>query len=160
MTRQTYKLTSETLSVLTDCKIKDIAREMDVDESYLYLIRAGNVTDPFAPYLRMFRGAAYAGAQVEKYLFTQQTIYLKARKIFVAGSASAALLEKIRTDAHTTEKIYEALADGHLDRRECEQLLALVPKMRDVVEAIEQILTQRLAELSADAEKPALRAVG
>jgi hypothetical protein len=158
MTRQTYKLTDETRLVL-NAGIDAISKEMDVDDSYLYGIRAGNNTDPFAPYLRLFRGAAYANAPVEKYLFTQQAIYLKARKIFIAGNAPSALLEKIRVDAKTTERIYEALSDGILDKRECEELLALVPNMRDVVDAIETILTTRLAELVQE-EKPNLRAVG
>lgn len=157
--RNTYQLTNETREVLSG-NVKQIAAEMDVSDKYLYGILAGTETDPFAPFRRMFRGAARAGAPSEIWRDELAAIEENARgkKPAAAAEMNRTLLEKLRVDAAASEELAKAIADGVLDERECHILLATLNRSRAVLDEIEANCHARLGEL-ANKNEPNLRRV-
>lgn len=64
--RHEYSLSKETKQVLDEVCIKETSEEGGYGDSYLYAVRSGDKTDPFAPLLRMYRAVANASPGSER----------------------------------------------------------------------------------------------
>lgn len=82
MSRHVYSLTDETRKVLTDnVKIKDIAKEMHCDESYLYQILSQVETDCFAKIERIAAAVTRAGGDITPWISSLRAIRLRNERL-------------------------------------------------------------------------------
>lgn len=146
--RHNYCLTDLSRAALKSAKVKDIAKEWNVDEDYLYGILSNNNTDPFAPFRMMFKSIVDAGGDALPYLTDLTVIYKRGRQQFCEANLTECLLKKIHTDGETTANLVDALKDGELDRRECRTLLQDIEKIRSNLELLETYALHRLSVIS------------
>lgn len=138
MSRETYPLTSESRTVLTD-HVKDIALEMSVDASYLYQILSSAECDPFGKFRRLYSAAVRAGCDVSAWDASLSSI--KARHC-VQTNETSCLSKKITLDADTTKKLVEALEDGVIDETESRAIRRAIAKERDILDVIDAQLAR------------------
>ncbi len=94
MPRHTYELSEQTIKVLTG-NIQEVAREMDVKPTQLYLYLSGTDTDPFSKFRYMFTCAARAGAPVEIWLAELESILARYTEEAAANIPPAKLTGEI-----------------------------------------------------------------
>lgn len=146
--RRTYQLTDETFKVLSN-HLSPIAREMECDVSYINKIKNGNEIDRYAPFRELFRSGANAGAPVEIWLHDLTAIYIRSRKSDLCASQLAAqLLEKIQADSESTAQLVDAIADGHLDKRECYAVLEKLERSEANKNRLKELVLGRLGEIN------------
>lgn len=131
--RFTYELSDATRQALGNAKLTNVAREMDVDQSHLSHILAGDTTDPFAPFLRLYNAMLRAGEDVSAFDAAQAESKARYRPLI---DARKALAEKIRCDGETDALAVEAMGD----ERKCKDALTAISHQRDATDVLETSL--------------------
>lgn len=148
MPRKTYQRTDETFKVLSDHE-SAIAREMEVDLSYINKIKNGVETDRFPQFREIFRAACYAGAPAEIWLNSLNSIYVKSRATHLCPSElSAKMLEKISDDAKALTTLASSLSDGKIEEHECHAILGAMAKNEATNSRIKTLVQLRLGEIT------------
>lgn len=156
MARKTYPLTDETFKIVSGFE-NEIAKEMEVDPSYVRKIKTGDEPDRYPAYRHFFRAACNAqkpdGTRppVELHLNELTAIYIRSRANQLCTSEiSAKMIEKITSDAKATAALVESLADGKLDKAECHLVLSTMARTREINDRIEKLMHLRLGELDIE----------
>ena len=66
--RHTFELSAETRKVINNGNVEQIADAMQVTDKYIYRIRSGDETDPFAKFMALFQGVLAAGFSVTPWI--------------------------------------------------------------------------------------------
>lgn len=136
--RETYPLSDETRQVLCNgTSVKEIASEMDVNDSYIYQILSSVECDSFAKFKRLYAACVRAGADVTHWDAALSAI--KTRRD-AKHSPAQVLAEKIRHSADTEAKMLMVLEDGEIDADEVPMIRKAVSVEREKLDQIEAIL--------------------
>lgn len=136
MARKQYPTTDSTRKAISN-HVPQIADEMDLDKSYLYHILAGDVSDPWGPFRRLYRGTKAAGGDTSHWRRELDAIDAKHDKRQPTESLAKCLTKILHTNADTASKMAEALEDGIVDTRETSAILIAVSKQRKALDLIE-----------------------
>ncbi len=157
---QTQTLSDETYQAIVGHET-DIANEYGCCPSYIFNIKNRETKDPFPQFRKLFKATANGGGSVSFWLNDLKAIARRAEKAICKIKPLECLLQKIRDDAETTERLVVALKDGEISKRECHQILADVKQLRANLEAIETIAVVRLGDLDENPTRAfAARKVG
>lgn len=109
---------------------------------------AGNTYDDYPPFRDQFKDVCMTkGSYPEAYLDDLQEIY-QATRGQSTKSVGEAFLEKLPKAHAVIETCTRALADGHLDKDECLELIPLLTSMECAVEQLKQAVFARKNELA------------
>lgn len=143
MSRETYPTTQETRTVLTD-NVKKIAEEMEVDPSHLHHLLAGDESDCFGKFRRLFAAAVRAGADVNPWLASLESIQNK----HSGKDLHRCIADNALFGADTTAELIAAIQDGEIDDREASRIRLAIQKHRSCLNELDGLLTAQVAPVS------------
>ena len=151
MPREIFALTDATRDTLRD-KTKPMASGWDKCTRYIDMILASDKTDPFAPFLLMYRGALRAGIATTHWDAELEHERLKYDRQTPVREAAACFKDKLRNHNETISRYLEYLADGKLDEDEIEELERLIALEMDSLSLVRQSL--KFKKDAADGSRP------
>lgn len=137
MPKKIFTTTDETRTVLSGHEAA-IAKAKGVCASYLYNIKNGDASDPYPPFREWFQFCAIGGGNVRAYLHDLEAILLQAEHGNKNLNLSDILTRKIDADAESSHVLVEAIGEGKLNGRECDQILNACDKVEGVTREIRE----------------------